>query len=278
MTIRRIALLAALALTLGATGASATGGQATATIAKTASGYELRVTNTGTTTITYVVFLPGDLVVTAGQRGFCSVLDGNVLCNGLTIAPGKTVAISLTATGTPAGGKLYVNDHAGNDGIAGPFAVGEGGTTTPPTGGADLAVALKGPATLTLARDKTGGDVRERAVATYVVTVTNRGPAATDATLRVTFAPLRLRLGSPSCAPSAGPASASTCSLGSLASSASKTVRVQVIFAAGDRAHTDVERVLHDRRLSVTAVVSGKAKPDPAGNNRAVATTIVRVR
>ena len=278
VTIRRIALLAALALTLGATGASAAGGQASATIAKTASGYELRVTNLGPTTITYLVFVPGELVVTAGQRGFCSVLDGTLLCNGLTIAPGKTVAISLTATGTPAGGKLYVNDHAGNDGIAGPFAVGEGGTTTPPAGGADLAVDLKGPATLSLTRDKTGKDVRGRAIVTYVVTVTNLGPAAADATLTVAFSPLRLRIDSPSCKPKEGVASTSTCALGQLAKSASKTVRVKVIFNAGDRARTDVGTVLRDRRLRVTAVVSGTAKPDPPGNNRDVATTIVRVR
>ncbi len=178
MLLLRAALVAGLvALVVTIPAALAAGGKVTATVSQTGTQATLTLKNTGTTTIKYVVFSPaGGKVAATSKANGGSVSEGTGYWNGLNLAPGQSVKLTFTASGTITGGKLWVNDHVGNDGLSGPMTVtkGGGGTTTPPPKPGSVPTADVQLALLQVAHiaDKNG-----RPGLRFKLTVHNAGPA-----------------------------------------------------------------------------------------------------
>ncbi len=177
MLMLRAALVAGLvALVVTIPAAVADGGKVTATVSQTGTQAKLALKNTGTTTIKYVVFSPaGGKVAAMPKANGGSVSEGTGYWNGLNLAPGQTVKLTFTASGTITGGKVMVNDHVGNDGLSGPTTVTKGGgTTTPPpkpqpVPTADVQLAVLGVAHI--------ADENGRPGLRFKLTVHNAGPA-----------------------------------------------------------------------------------------------------
>lgn len=178
MLLRRVASAAGLvALVVTVSSALADGGKVTATVSQTGTQATLTLKNTGTTTIKYVTFGPaGGKVAATPKANGGSVSEGTGYWNGLNLAPGQSVKLTFTASGTITGGKLWVNDHVGNDGLSGPLTVtkGDGGTKTPPPKPGPVPTADVQLAFLQVAHI---ADENGRPGLRFKLTVHNAGPA-----------------------------------------------------------------------------------------------------
>lgn len=150
-----------------------------AKIVKQGGRTELVVKNTGTEPIRELVFQPKGYDVTKVGWDGCRVAKGDVVCDnfdkyGYAIQPGQSLDVTLTGT-SPAnatgGGVMYANG-------VGPFTVVG---LVSDDGGADLGVEFTG-GTRVIALALEGKRSKRLS---YVMVVTNYGPASTAARLRV---------------------------------------------------------------------------------------------
>jgi uncharacterized repeat protein (TIGR01451 family) len=226
--------------------------------------YNLSVANAGPTGVTVTDTLPSSVIFVSAtpSQGTCSQSSGTVTCPFGTLAKGASATVTITVTPNSPG--TISNTASVTSATTDPNPANNSATemtTVDPA--ADLAVT-------NVAGVQKVKDLRR---VTYTVTVSNAGPSAAsgiqmtdslpDQAMFVTATPSQ-----GSCStPPPGPTGIVTCSLSSLANSATATVQIVI----------DVKANGNGKTLSVTdtaSVTSATTDPNPANNSQTITTVV----